>query len=189
MGRAGEIGDQVLFDVEGALAGVRRPECAWPDFGLRLGSNRLIPGCEDQLVGAKAGEAKTIELTFPAEYPAKDFAGKAAVFEVQVKGVREPVEAAIDDDLAKGMGFDDLNGLRDAVRRQTEGEFKNVARQKLKRQLLDKLAESETFEVPAGMVDLEFEAIWKQIEQARQHHLETKDDPKDRKSTRLNSSH
>src|SRR3546814_20914652 len=137
MGRAGEIGDQVLFDVEGALAGVRRPECAWPDFGLRLGSNRLIPGCEDQLVGAKAGEAKTIELTFPAEYPAKDFAGKAAVFEVQIKEVREPVEAAIDDDLAKGMGFDELNGLRDAVRRPTQSVFTNIHLRQTHRPLTD----------------------------------------------------
>jgi len=175
--RAAKLGDQVVIDFEGQLDGVKRPEMAGQDFELELGSNRLIPGFEDQLVGVKAGADKTVEVTFPEDYPAKDFAGKSAVFEVKVKEVREPVEVPVDEDLAKSLGFDDLEALKAAVRRQTESEFENAARQRLKRQLLDQLAEREIFEVPAGMVDLEFNTIWQQIEAARRHHLETKDDP------------
>ncbi|HET8729343.1 MAG TPA: trigger factor [Alphaproteobacteria bacterium] len=175
--RAAKMGDQVLIDFEGALDGEKRSEMAGQDFELELGSNRLIPGFEDQLVGAKNGEERKVELTFPEDYPAKDFAGKPAVFDVKVKEVREPAEVAIDDELAKSMGFDDLDALKGAVRRQAEGEFKTASQQRLKRQLLDKLAETEKFDVPAGMVDLEFDTIWKQVEEARKHHLETKDDP------------
>ncbi|MEO3431793.1 trigger factor [Inquilinus sp. CAU 1745] len=175
--RAAKNGDQVLIDFEGSVDGVKKPEMAGSDFELELGSNRLIPGFEEGLVGVKPGESKTLNLTFPEAYPAKDVAGKDAVFEIQVKEVREAAESALDDELGKVMGFENLDGLKDALRRQAEGQFEQHSRQRLKRQLLDQLAETESFDVPAGMVDMEFDAIWKQIEAARQHHLETKDDP------------
>ncbi len=123
-----------------------------------------------------AVDHRDVQVTFPAEYGSDELAGKAAEFAVDIKEVREKQALAIDDDLAKEMGFDALDGLRKAVREQLEREYGGLARQRLKRSLLDQLAAKHDFPVPPGMVDLEFETIWKQFEEARKQN---KDDVKE----------
>src|SRR5690606_27548303 len=91
-------------------------------------------------------------------------AGKAAVFSVDVKELREPVPTAVDDEFAKSLGAENLEALRSNVRRQIENDYAAVARSRLKRQLLDKLAEAHDFTVPTGLVEAEVEGIWKQVE-------------------------
>ncbi len=164
--RAAKIGDQVLMDFSGGIDGEKRPEMQGADMEVELGSGSLIPGFEDQIAGKKEGEF-SISVTFPEDYHAAELAGKDAEFDVTLKEVREPKTMEVGEDLAKDVGFDDLDGLKDAVRRQTETEFEQVSRARIKRQLLDSLAEGNTFEVPAGMVDAEFDSIWKQVEEAR----------------------
>jgi len=166
--RPAASGDVVVIDFEGKVGGEKFAGGEATDFPLELGSNRFIPGFEDQLVGAGAGEARTVEVTFPADYPAEQLAGQAATFAVTVKEVRAPVVAALDDEFAKSVGFDTLDALRQAVRQQIERDYAAAARLKLKRQLLDKLAETHHFTVPDGMVDGEFEGIWKQLQQAKE---------------------
>ena len=166
--RAAKTGDQVVIDFSGSIDGEKRPEMQGADMEVELGSGSLIPGFEDQIAGQKEGEF-TVSVTFPEDYHANELAGKDAVFEVTLKEVREAKTMEVGEDLAKDVGFDDLDGLKDAVRRQTETEFEQVSRARIKRQLLDALAEGHTFEVPAGMVDAEFDSIWKQVEEARKH--------------------
>jgi trigger factor len=134
------------------------------DHRLELGSGRFIPGFEDQLLGAAAGEHRAVDLTFPADYGSKEHAGKPAHFEVDIKKVERAIPYEIDETLAKDLGFEGLEGLRDAVRTQAEQEFGRASRLRAKRVLLDRLAERVSFPVPTGMVDLEFEQIWRQVD-------------------------
>ncbi|TNE60615.1 MAG: trigger factor [Alphaproteobacteria bacterium] len=156
-------GDAVLIDYVGRVDGVEFDGGKGEDFQLELGSGMFIPGFEEQLVGAKAGEEKLVKVTFPTEYHSKDLAGKEAEFTVNVKEVRQPAEAEVNEDLAKNMGFDDLAALRDAIKGQLGSDNEGLTRAHLKRGLLDALAEQYDFAVPQGMVDLEFQQIWEQI--------------------------
>ena len=168
--RPAASGDVAIIDFVGTVDGKEFPGGSAQGHALELGSGRFIPGFEDQLVGATAGEHRDVAVSFPAEYGSEELAGKAAQFAVDVKEVREKQALAIDDDLAKEMGFDALDGLRKAVREQLERDYGGLARQRLKRALLDQLAAKHDFPVPSGMVDLEFETIWKQFQEAREQN-------------------
>ena len=163
--RAAVTGDILLIDFDGSVDGEKRPGMKGDDYELELGSGSFIPGFEDQLVGAKAGSDVTVNVTFPAEYHAAELAGKEAVFEVKVKEIRSAKDAELNDDLAKTFGFDDLEALKAAIKERTEGEYGQTSRLRAKRSLLDKLAELHSFEVPAGMVEIEFEQIWKRLQE------------------------
>ncbi len=163
--RPAEPGDQVLITFKGSIDGIEQAAMSGEDREIELGSGRFIPGFEDQMAGHGAGEHVTVTVNFPEDYPAKDYAGKPAVFEVDIKEVRAPVPAAVDDDLAKRFGMADLATLRGFIRERMEQEYRQISRERAKRQLLDVLAERHRFEVPAGMVDLEFDQIWRQVQE------------------------
>ncbi|HUB95934.1 MAG TPA: trigger factor [Stellaceae bacterium] len=166
--RPAEKGDVVMLDFAGTSEGAPVPGAQATDYALELGSNSFIPGFEDALLGASAGEQRTLDLTFPADYGSADLAGKPVQFAVTVKAVRALQPQPIDESLAAAMGFDTLDELRKTVREQIERDYGRLARQKLKRDLLDKLAEQHHFPVPEGMVEIEFDGIWKQVEAERQ---------------------
>ncbi|MFM2045277.1 MAG: hypothetical protein RLY86_3853 [Pseudomonadota bacterium] len=163
--RAAVTGDALLIDFDGSVDGEKKPGMKGEDYTLELGSGTFIPGFEDQLVGAKAGENKTVTVTFPADYHAADLAGKEAVFEVAVKELRAAKPAELNDDLANGFGFEDLNGLKDAIRERIGSDYTRLSRLRAKRALLDKLAELHDFAVPEGMVEIEFNQIWTRLQQ------------------------
>ncbi|KPF83897.1 trigger factor [alpha proteobacterium AAP38] len=163
--RAAVTGDILLIDFDGSVDGEKRPGMKGDDYELELGSGSFIPGFEDQLVGTKAGSDVSVNVSFPAEYHAAELAGKAAVFEVKVKEIRVGKDAELNDDLAKTFGFDDLEALKVAIKERTEGEYGQTSRLRAKRALLDKLAELHSFDVPAGMVEIEFEQIWKRLQE------------------------
>ncbi len=163
--RAAVTGDILLIDFDGSVDGEKRPGMKGDDYELELGSGSFIPGFEDQLVGTKAGSDVSVNVSFPAEYHAAELAGKAAVFEVKVKEIRVGKDAELNDDLAKTFGFDDLEALKAAIKERTEGEYGQTSRLRAKRALLDKLAELHSFDVPAGMVEIEFEQIWKRLQE------------------------
>lgn len=162
--RAAEMGDTTVIDFDGSVDGERRDGMKGEGFSLKLGSGQFIPGFEEQLVGAKVGEHRTVTVTFPEGYHAAELAGKEAVFEVDVKELRSSVPAEINDELAKQFGLESAEELRKLVRERMEQEYKDLARLRVKRQLLDKLAEAHSFDVPAGMVDIEFESIWQRLQ-------------------------
>lgn len=170
--RAAATGDAVTIDFKGTIEGKEFPGGTASNYGLELGSGSFIPGFEDQLVGAKAGETRTVNVTFPADYGAADLAGKSASFAVTINEVRAVEPQPIDDTLAQAVGMEKLDELRQAVSQQIERDYADLARQRLKRKLLDGLAERHHFPVPQGMIDIEFEAIWRQFEQERQRQKE-----------------
>ncbi|MBV9522708.1 MAG: trigger factor [Alphaproteobacteria bacterium] len=170
--RGAQKGDEVVIDFAGTVEGKEFPGGSASDFRLELGAGRFIPGFEEQLEGAAAGETRTVKVTFPKDYGSEELAGRDAEFATTVKEVRALKDATIDDALAKELGLDSLDALQRTVREQIEREYNAVARRRLKRALLDQLAEKHDFPVPPGMVDLEFETIWKQFEEARQSRKE-----------------
>ena len=165
--RSAETGDVVVIDFNGSVEGKEFPGGKAEGYSLELGTNSFIPGFEDQMVGAKAGETRTVSVIFPADYGASDLAGKPADFEVKVKEVRALQQQPIDDSLAQAVGMEKLDELRQSVSEQIGRNYEDLARQRLKRTLLDRLAERHEFAVPQGMVDIEFAAIWRQFEQER----------------------
>jgi trigger factor len=162
-GSKAKDGDQVVIDFLGKVDGEAFEGGAAEDYPLVLGSNSFIPGFEDQLVGAKAGEEKTVDVTFPEEYGAENLAGKAAVFECTVKEVKEPVAAEIDDELAKRFGADDLDALKAQVSERLEAEYAGAARAVMKRALLDQLDGLVKFDLPPSMVEAEAKQIAHQL--------------------------
>jgi trigger factor len=165
--RAAEKGDFVRIDFKGSVDGVAFPGGNAENYLLELGSGSFIPAFEDQLVGAKAEDARTVAVTFPADYGNAELAGKAAEFAVTVKEVRQAEPQPIDESLATAVGMENLAELRQTVRERLEREYSGVARQKLKRELLDQLAGRFSFAVPAGMLDIEFEHLWREVEAER----------------------
>ncbi len=166
--RPAENGDLVVIDFKGEVDGNEFPGGSASGYRLELGSGGFIPGFEDQLAGAGPGEERAVAVTFPADYGVADLAGKAAKFAVTVKEVRGFQQQPIDDTLATALGMENLAELRQMVRDQSEREYSGLARQRLKRQLLDQLASHHDFPVPPGMVEGEFETIWKQYELQRE---------------------
>jgi trigger factor len=162
--RPAETGDIIVVDIEGRSGEQEIPGASGKDRQIVLGSAGFIPGFEEQLIGAGAGEHRTVRVTFPEDYGVPDFAGKGAVFEVDVKEVRQHLPLVIDDELGKAVGLESLAELRQEVRQQMQRDYEGASRLRLKRSLLDKLAQNYDFAVPPGMVELEFENIWRQHE-------------------------
>ena len=160
--KVSENGNAVLIDFLGRIDGTPFEGGAGEDFELELGSGRFIPGFEEQLVGVQAGDKRDVSVTFPEDYPAKEFAGKPAVFEVTVKEVRAATDVTVDDTFATSLGLESLEKLKELMKGQLERTRGGLTRQKLKRALLDALAERHTFEVPPGLVNVELETILRQ---------------------------
>jgi trigger factor len=158
-------GDQLIIDFTGSIDGVEFDGGKAEDAPLVLGSGTFIPGFEEQLVGVKTGDAKTITVTFPENYQADHLAGKAAQFAITVKQVKVETETAIDDEFATNLGLESLDKLKELIRGQLEQETGGLTRTAMKRALLDQLASGHDFAVPQGMVDAEFQQIWAQLQQ------------------------
>ncbi len=170
--RPARSGDTLVIDFEGFLDGVAFAGGKGSDHALELGSNQFVAGFEDQLIGKRVGEACDVNIVFPSEYVNDKLAGKPALFKVAVKELREAVPLEQNDEFAKGLGFDDLETLKKAVKDQLSRELVRHSRAKMKRQLLDKLADTHSFEVPPSMVELEFGQIWGQVEEERKRGVE-----------------
>jgi trigger factor len=156
-------GDKVTIDFVGTMNGVAFDGGTAQGVDLVLGSGQFIPGFEEQLVGTKVGDEKTIKVSFPESYQVVDLAGKPAEFAVTVKGIQAPGDIAIDDELAQKMGVESLEKMREVVKGGLEGELFQVTRQKMKRALLDGLDALYTFDLPPTMVEQEFAAVWNQV--------------------------
>ena len=168
-----KMGDLVTVDFLGKTAdGVAFEGGTGEDMAVELGSGRLIPGFEDQLIGAKTGDSKILNVTFPDDYGAAELAGKPATFDITVKSVKTAGESAIDEDLAKSLGLESLDQLKGLLKGQIEQEHNGLTRTHMKRKLLDQLAEGHDFEVPPSMVEAEFNQIWSQLEHEATHEAD-----------------
>ncbi len=159
-----ETGDKATIDFVGKVGGEVFQGGSAEDVDLVLGSGSFIPGFEEQLVGLKPGEERTINVTFPETYGEASLAGKPAEFAVTLKAVAAPGELAIDDDFAKGLGFESLEKLREMLRASLDREASLLSRRKWKRELLDALDKKYAFDLPEELVTREFDAIWRQAE-------------------------
>jgi trigger factor len=168
-----ETGDMVVMDFVGKVDGVAFDGGTGEDMSVEIGTGRLIPGFEDQLVGVKAGDEKQIEVTFPEDYGVDTLSGKPATFDLTIKAVKVAGEQAIDDEFAKTLGLEGLEQLQGLIRGQLESETGQLTRTHMKRKLLDQLAEGHDFEVPPSMVEAEFNQIWQQLEHEASHEEDT----------------
>ncbi len=160
---AADNGDQVVFDFTGRVGGEAFEGGAAQDFPLVLGSGQFIPGFEEQLVGVKAGDSKDVTVTFPEAYGAAHLAGKEAVFECVIKGVKAPATAELNDELAAKFGAESLEALKGQIREGLEGEYAQAARAVVKRGLLDQLDVAVSFDLPQSLVDAEASQIAHQL--------------------------
>lgn len=157
---AAEKGDKLTINFVGTIDGTAFDGGTAEDVELEIGSGQFIPGFEDQLIGAKAGDDLTVKVTFPESYGVKELAGKPAEFATNVTKVSAPKETAIDDDFAKKMGFEDLAKLKDMVKERMAAEFGQMTNMKMKRDVLDALDKLYSFELPEKLVEAEFNGIW-----------------------------
>jgi len=166
------IGDLVVMDFAGEVDGTPFEGGTGEDMSVELGSGQLIPGFEDQLVGAKAGDKREVKVSFPENYQAADLKGKDATFAVTVKAVKTAGETKLDDEFAKSLGLTDLDQLKGLIRGQQEQELNGLTRTHMKRQLLDQLASRHDFAVPQSMVDAEYENILAQLRHEASHEAD-----------------
>jgi trigger factor len=169
-------GDVLTIDYLGRIDGVPFEGGTATDTDVDIGGSGFIPGFVEQLVGMRPGEAIVIEVTFPAEYQAANLAGKLATFDIGAKQLRKPVPAAIDDTLAEKLGFDSLENLRETLAGMRQRRLDGLTRMRLKRDLLDVLAEHAKFGPPEVLVDQEFDQIWKNLEASRANGTLDEDD-------------
>ena len=183
-GKAAQKGDTVMIDFVGSVDGVEFNGGKGDNYPLELGSGSFIPGFEDQLVGAKAGDKVDVKVKFPENYHAKDLAGKDSVFAVSVKEVREPKAVEINDELAKSLGVESLEKLKENLTNRIKADYDNASKMKLKRHLLDALDKEYKFDVPNSLVEAEYKAIVEQYEQAKKYN-QLDEDEKSKKEADL----
>jgi trigger factor len=162
-GSKAKDGDQVVINFLGKVDGIAFDGGQADDYPLVLGSNSFIPGFEEQLVGAKAGDDVEVKVAFPADYQAENLAGKDAVFECTVNEVKAPAAAEINDELATKFGAEDLNDLKGKITERLQEEYNGAARMVMKRTLMDELAKLVSFDLPPTLVENEANSIAHQL--------------------------
>ena len=165
--RETKTGDVLVIDFLGRVGGEEFPGGKAEGYELTLGSGTFIPGFEEQLIGIKVGDKIEVKVKFPDSYGAAELSGKDAIFDVTVNELKETVPSAIDDELAKKVGMENLEALKKSIRKERESEFNEMSRMILKRALLDELSAAHDFEIPEKLLDREFDTIWKQFEEQR----------------------
>jgi trigger factor len=159
-----EKGDRVVVDFTGRIDGNPFEGGTGGDIGVNVGSGTFLPGFEDQLIGMRAGETRLVKISFPANYLNTALAGKEAEFDVTAKAVEAPGSVTIDDAFAKSLGMESLDKLNEAVRGRLQQENARLSRQKLKRQLLDRLDEMHKFALPPSLAEEEFKNVWNAVD-------------------------
>jgi len=162
-GAKAESGDRVTIDFTGTINGAAFDGGSGKDIHVVIGASQFIPGFEDQLIGLGAGESRTLKVTFPKNYASEKLAGQPAEFETTIKQIEKPLPAETNDELAKTLGLESLDKLKEAVRGRLGAEFATATRQRIKRALLDRLDESHQFEAPSSLIDDEFNLMWNAI--------------------------
>ena len=162
--RGAQPGEALTVDFVGRIEGVAFEGGTASDVNVEIGGEGFIPGFAEQIEGLAPGESRTVEVSFPQDYQASELAGKAATFEVTAKALKRPLDPAIDDELARRLGFEGLEQVREALSGQVRQEYEQMSRMRIKRELLDQLATQTAFDAPEGMVEGEFSSIWSRVE-------------------------
>jgi trigger factor len=175
-GNGAAAGEVLTIDYDGKIDGVPFEGGKGEDTPVEIGGTGFIPGFAEQLEGARPGETRAINVTFPENYGKADLAGKAATFDITVKQLSTQIIPPIDDDLAKKLGAEDLAAVREMVTSRQQQEYDGVSRIRLKKELLDALTGMTDFPVPGSIADQEFDQIWQQFEAARKAGTQDEED-------------
>lgn len=162
--RAAAKGEVLVCDFVGRIGGEEFQGGSATDMPIEVAGPGFIPGFTEQLEGLAPGEERVIKVTFPAEYGSAELAGKDAEFTVTAKALKTYSKPALDDELAKKLGLESFEKLREVILESLQREYDSQSRMAIKRKLLDALAERASFEVPEGMVENEFKQIWERVE-------------------------
>ena len=173
-GHKAEKGDQVVIDFEGKIDGTAFPGGAAKDHAIELGSKSFIDNFEDQLIGHKKNDQVLVNVTFPSDYHEKKFAGQKAQFDVTIKELKLEKSFENDEELAKSIGFESLLELEKKISESLEKECANKSLLQMKVELFDKLDAICNFNIPQIMIDQEFNALWKQVEEKLKHDKDNK---------------
>jgi trigger factor len=183
--RGAESGDTLTVDFVGKIDGEPFAGGTGSDAPVEIGGSGFIPGFAEGIAGMRPGEQRTIDVTFPENYPSQDVAGKAATFDITAKKLERKVEQPLDDSFATKLGFESLQELRDLLAGQFQREYDNASRLRIKRELLDALAAAATFDIPPSMAEAEFTSIWQRVEaDMKQGKLDEEDKGKDEATLR-----
>jgi trigger factor len=166
---AAESGDRLIIDFKGSIGGEEFAGGTGEDAYVVIGSGRFIPGFEEKLIGMKAGEERTIQVTFPKDYQAKNLADQNADFAIKVKEVASPAEPLPDEEFAKSLGVESFEKLQEAVKGQLQRELDQASKVRLKKLLLDALDERHAFELPPSLTEAEFEGVWRNVTNQLEH--------------------
>lgn len=168
-GYAAKKGDAVIIDFVGTINGKEFDGGKGDGIRLEIGSNQFIPGFEDQLVGAKEKSKVTVRVVFPKNYNNEKVAGKPAVFEVTVTKVLKPENVEqLNDDFAKKLGVESMEKLDEMIRQKIEADFNGIARLRMKKLLFDQIDSVHKFDVPEGMLKIDFDVMWNEIKAQKQ---------------------
>ncbi len=183
--RKTKLNDTVVIDFEGKINNEVFDGGKAKGHHLKIGSNSFIPGFEDKLIGKNLGENFDIDLIFPEDYQAKELAGKKVVFNITINEIREDIKTQINDDFAKSLGLEDLETLNKSVKEQIVNQHSFQSRSKMKREILDLLANSLNFELPNSLVEDEYKSVCKAMKPNQQNIEDNKDQPHDEGMTKL----
>jgi trigger factor len=173
--RAAADGDFVVMDYLGTLDGEPFAGGEGRDQMIELGSGRLVPGFEEQLSGAQAGDERTVTITFPDDYGAEDLKGREAQFAVTVKEIKEKQLPPLDDDLAVEAGFDTLDELRSDIRERLTEQQKSQIEAEFREAALDSVVAGASVDVPDALVEARSQELWDQMAHSLSHQGISKD--------------
>lgn len=158
--RAIKEGDTATIDFKGFLDGVAFEGGEGSNYPLEIGAGQFIPGFEDQLIGANAGADVEVKVTFPEEYQSEELAGKEAIFEVNVKEIKEKEVPPIDDEFAKDVSeFDTLEELKADLKKTLEEKEEHRIKHEIEDEVIKKVVENASMEVPEAMIEAEVERM------------------------------
>ena len=162
-GAKAETGDRVTISFKGSINGELFDGGTGEGIPVVIGAGQFIPGFEEQLVGMGTGETRTLKVSFPKNYASEKLAGQPAEFETTANLIEAPGDTEINDELAKTLGLESLDKLKEAARERLVAEFAGATRQRVKRALLDRLDDSHKFEAPPSLIAEEFNLMWNSI--------------------------
>lgn len=176
--RGAQDGDRVRIDFHGTIDGEEFNGNSGEDVPVTLGGGRMIPGFEEGMSGAAAGEERALDLTFPEDYPYSEVAGKAVHFEVTVRQVEAPKKPELDEAFAAKFGVSEggIEAFRKEVRENMERELAQALQNQVKQRVLDRILETTPVEVPQSLVDEEAQSLANQMKQ-QMHIPEGKEAP------------
>ncbi|MDC3063790.1 trigger factor [Alphaproteobacteria bacterium] len=177
--RKTKLNDTVVIDFEGKINNEVFEGGAAKGHHLKIGSNSFIPGFEDKLIGKSSGQNLDVDLSFPKDYQAKELAGKKVTFNVTINEIREDIKTEVNNDFAKSLGLDNLEALKKSVKEQIINQHSIQSRSKMKREILDLLANSADFDLPNTLVEDEYQSVCKAMKPNQQTVHDQKDKPND----------